>query len=100
MGTNSHNKNTVPCKNSGSNSITITYSDTTQEMIVMPISIEIVVDAGEVDVTGSSYANGSTSYDHRHNFPNILFNAFDVVNVSMFCDAAASETRMNSNACA
>jgi len=58
-----------------------------------------VVDAGETDVTGSTYANGSTGYDHRHNFPNILFNAFDVVNVSMFCDAAASETRLNSNAC-
>lgn len=57
------------------------------------------VDAGDVDVTGSTYANGSTDYDHRHNFPNILFNAFDVTSVAMFCDSAASETRMNSNAC-
>merc|ERR1711990_1360269 len=53
----------------------------------------------DVDVTGSTYANGAVGYDHRHNFPNILFNAFDVSAISMYCDDVSSETRMNSNAC-
>jgi len=54
----------------------------------------------DVDVTGSSYSNGDVGYDHRHNFPNILFNAFDVSAISMYCtDTPADETRMNSNTC-
>merc|ERR1711990_102495 len=52
----------------------------------------------DVDVTDSTYANGAVGYDHRHNFPNILFNAFDVSAISMYCDDVSSETRMNSNA--
>jgi len=54
----------------------------------------------DVDVTGSTYSNGDVGYDHRHNFPNILFNAFDVSAISMYCtDTPTDETRMNSNAC-
>lgn len=56
-----------------------------------------------VDVS-AGYGNGDSAtvaseYDHRHNFPNTLFNSFEVTSVSFKCDASARDTRLNSNSC-
>jgi hypothetical protein len=59
---------------------------------------------GDVQFSLSNYANqylGDASvtintYDHLHNFPNILFNAFELRGIRFFCDDINS---FNSNQC-
>ena len=57
---------------------------------------------GDVDWTRDVYANGQTApsaiadWDHLHNYPNILFNAFELKGIRFFCDKTNS---FNSNQC-
>ena len=56
----------------------------------------------EVYFTMTNYRNdyaaggGTTRYDHVHNFPNILFNAFELRGIRFYCDKVNS---LNSNEC-
>lgn len=58
---------------------------------------------GDVQFSMANYANNYlggtntiTTYDHLHNFPNILFNAFELRGIRFFCDDINS---FNSNQC-
>jgi len=57
-------------------------------------------DHGDVYFTMSNYKNNYGSdgimYDHIHNYPNILFNAFELKGIRFFCDKINS---FNSNTC-
>jgi hypothetical protein len=46
----------------------------------------------------NAYASGTDTirYDHVHNFPNILFNAFEIKGIRFYCDKSNS---LNSNEC-
>ena len=60
------------------------------------------VTAGSNDVAvndNAKFNNSPLDYDHRHNFPNILFNAFEIDSISFACSDAAGDTRLNSNSC-
>jgi hypothetical protein len=75
------------------------------ETLADPNQTPALVATTIVDVSAApGYGNGDTAttnsaYDHRHNFPNTLFNSFEITSVAFNCNAATRDTRLNTNAC-
>lgn len=75
------------------------------ETLADPNQTPVLTATTIVDVSAApGYGNGDTAtanseYDHRHNFPNTLFNSFEITSVAFNCNAATRDTRLNTNAC-